>query len=294
MNEKQPLVSIVIPFYNAKSTILNAIKSVIYQSYLNWELILLDDGSTDDTVEQLKLINHKNIRLVSDGKNLGLAFRLNQMTKLSNGTYIARMDADDIMHPDRITKQVNYLINNPSVDVVCTSAISINNNYELLGIRDLDKLNMEPFEVFKKGSIIHPTVMASKEWFFNHKYNENFLRAQDRELWVRSLNDTKFSKIQEPLLYYTESSNYSSEKLLNSYRIERFIINLHGIKSLKSIEYLYLLTRSYVKSFIVYFLNKIGKLDILINERSKKFISYDQFNEYNNVLNQILKTEIPK
>src|SRR5690242_569481 len=105
-----PVVTIGLPFYNNRSTLELAIKSVIAQTYSNWNLILLDDGSTDGSREIAKnYVDDDKISLISDGINKGLICRLNQLAHLATGKYLARMDADDLMDPERIKKQVEYL-----------------------------------------------------------------------------------------------------------------------------------------------------------------------------------------
>ena len=100
------LVTIGIPFYNASQFLEYAIKSVINQTYTNWELILVDDGSTDDSLSIARSFNDQRIKILSDGVNKGLVSRLNEIILNSRGSYIARMDADDIMHFERIEKQI--------------------------------------------------------------------------------------------------------------------------------------------------------------------------------------------
>ncbi|MGL5269675.1 MAG: glycosyltransferase family 2 protein, partial [Selenomonadaceae bacterium] len=115
-------VSIGLPFYNDEKTLRYTIQSILLQSYTDWELILLDDGSTDGSLAIAKSIKDKRVRVVSDNENKGLAVRLNEIANLANGQYLARMDADDLMHPDRIKEQVLFLEENPEIDVVGTNA----------------------------------------------------------------------------------------------------------------------------------------------------------------------------
>ena len=113
MFNEYPLISIGIPFYNAEKYLKFAIQSVIAQSYQNWELILVDDGSSDNSLEiaQDFALKDARIRVICDGKNRKLPYRLNQLILESKGDFIARMDADDIMHPDRLLIQLTYLKN---------------------------------------------------------------------------------------------------------------------------------------------------------------------------------------
>ncbi|MCW1511070.1 glycosyltransferase family 2 protein, partial [Acinetobacter baumannii] len=98
------MISIGIPFYNAENFLANAIQSVINQSFKDWELILVDDGSTDKSLDIAREFEKKDnrIKVISDGLNLKLPARLNQIITISKYDFIARMDADDIMHPDRL------------------------------------------------------------------------------------------------------------------------------------------------------------------------------------------------
>lgn len=103
------LITIAIPAYNCEEYIDYAIQSVINQTYKNWELLLLDDGSTDGTLKKLKTYQTDNrIKVISDGLNKGLVFRLNQSIDLAHGQYYARMDADDIMSIHRIQYQIDF------------------------------------------------------------------------------------------------------------------------------------------------------------------------------------------
>src|SRR5215207_5701854 len=116
-----PRVTIGLPFYNAANTLASAVRSVFAQTYHDWELILVNDGSSDRSLEIADAVKDPRIRVMSDGRNKGLAARLNEITSSACGRYIARMDADDLMHPDRLARQVALLQTRPRVDVVGTA-----------------------------------------------------------------------------------------------------------------------------------------------------------------------------
>ncbi|HZZ80116.1 MAG TPA: glycosyltransferase family A protein, partial [Gemmataceae bacterium] len=128
-------VSIGIPFLNAKRLLADAVRSVFAQTCTDWELILIDDGSTDGSLDIVRDIHDPRVRLVSDGTNRGLCARLNQMVSLANGVYFARMDADDLMHPERIERQVAHLQANPQIDVLDTATYTVNDDLTPLGVR---------------------------------------------------------------------------------------------------------------------------------------------------------------
>ena len=113
---KEVFVTIAIPFYNAEKYLAQAIDSVVWQTYHNWELLLIDDGSTDRSLEIAKeyVLKDKRIKIFSDGDNKNLGYRLNQIPNLVDTLYLARMDADDLMDADRLKIQLDYLKNNIS------------------------------------------------------------------------------------------------------------------------------------------------------------------------------------
>ncbi|MEN6301484.1 MAG: glycosyltransferase family A protein, partial [Armatimonadia bacterium] len=115
-----PTVSVGIPFYNSEATLLNSVRSVFAQTFQDWELVLMDDGSTDGSLEVARSIDDPRVRVISDGKNLRLPGRLNALHRVTKGRYIARMDSDDLMHPRRLEEQVALLDERPDVDVVGT------------------------------------------------------------------------------------------------------------------------------------------------------------------------------
>ena len=108
------LVSIGLPFFNAGRMLTAALQSIFAQSLEDWELILLDDGSSDKSLHLAASIQDLRVRLFSDGRNRGLSYRLNQSALLARGKYLARMDADDVMHPDRLRRQIGFCRSTPT------------------------------------------------------------------------------------------------------------------------------------------------------------------------------------
>src|SRR5713226_5627186 len=117
-----PLVSVVLPVYNAGLTLPQALASIKLQTFREWELIFIDDGSTNGCMGGFSPSDDR-IRVVQDGRNLGLAARLNQGIDLARGKYLARMDQDDVAYPTRLERQVEFLDRNSSVDLAGTKAI---------------------------------------------------------------------------------------------------------------------------------------------------------------------------
>ena len=163
-------VTIAMSFYNDEKTLAIAIKSILYQSYSDWNLILLDDGSTDDSLKVAREFKDSRICVYSDGINKGLAPRLNEIVHMAKGKYIARMDADDIMHPERLKLQVEYLDKHKDIDVVGTEAYSVDRHNRILGKRMMKPIPQKMADVFKGSIFIHPTIMGKITWFENNLY----------------------------------------------------------------------------------------------------------------------------
>lgn len=283
------MVTIAIPFFNAEKYLLEAIKSVFAQTYTKWELILIDDGSTDNSLAIAKSINDPRVRVYSDGKNKRLAACLNEVTKLAKYDYIARMDADDLMMPDRIEKQLEILTKN-DVDIVTTGVYSVLNNLDIVGIRGANYESV----IFKdllsrKVGITHAALIAKKSWYQRNKYDESLSIAQDLDLWLRTSkkNDLKIISISEPLYIYREEDNVTKKKIIRAYRNERNMIRKYGDTSF-NIKIL----KSYLKSLVVHFLDLVGKIDLLQKNRGNKVITEQSVTRFNEAIAKIKNTKV--
>jgi len=199
-------VTIGVPFYNSEKYIGTAIRSILSQTFDDFELILSDDGSTDASLDIARSFNEPRIKIISDGVNRGIVYRLNEQIKLARGEYFARMDSDDIMFPDRIEKQVNYLNENRSADVIGSHAIVIDSDNSILGKR-ISKINNTATDIFNNIPFIHPSVMGRTEWFRKYFYAEGVDGAEDADLWKRSFGESVFCLVEEPLLFYRDPLN---------------------------------------------------------------------------------------
>lgn len=280
-------ISVGIPFYNAENFLSDTITSIISQTYKNWELILVDDGSSDSSLKIANYYAQKNsrIRVISDGKNKKLPIRLNQLISESKGDYIARMDADDIMHPQRLEKQIDFLQKNQQYDLVSSGLISINNQNEVKGFRCVSQL----YDEFSKPSlnypVVHPSVMARKSWYLRNQYSERYPRAEDFELWTRSIinNDFRMAVLPDLLLYYREEGNLSIVKIINSYNDTKKIYSKYHSKNALDKEILKLNLKILAAKIFYY----TGNLQKLANRRNKKFDHVDLEN-YQKLLNQVV------
>lgn len=286
-------VTIGIPFYNAEATLLDAIRAVFAQTHTNWELILIDDGSTDRSLKLAQTINDPRVTVYSDGENRRLAARLNQLTKLANYDFIARMDADDMMAPNRIETLLEILVNNDKYDLASCGTYSIKNDGSFNGYRGADEQNYT-FErlLDKSQGFLHAGLIARKSWYERNTYNELLLLGQDSDLWLRAakVGDFRAISIKEPLYMYREEGNVTPQKLLRAYKLER---NNHARMIDKKRDKLKYITKSFVKSGVVKAMNITGTLDYLLHRRNKKDVSSESIAQFNKLMIKVSSTTIP-
>lgn len=281
-------VSIGIPFYNAENFLADAINSVIKQSFKDWELILVNDGSTDKSLEIARFYEKKDsrIRVISDGFNKKLPYRLNQIINQSKYEYIARMDADDLMHPDRIKIQLDYLKDNKDYDLISTGLVSITAGNIVKGYRSVQKV-IKSDGHSKNFPVIHASVLAKKSWFLRNNYSLDFPRAEDYELWCRAAgkNDFKIIVIPDLLYFCREEGNIFPHKLIKSYKDGLSIRKLYGIGGN---------FRDTLK--VIYKCNMVRLLSIfkleqsLSRRRNLKFDVQSDINQQQKNLNKILES----
>lgn len=280
-------VTIGIPFYNNQEYLALAIESVINQSFVDWELILVDDGSSDSSLEIAKRFERKDsrIRVISDGENKKLPYRLNQIIDESRGEYIARMDADDLIHPNRLEVQMRFLEKNAQYDLVTTGVVSIDNSNKVYGYRHVKDIYTDFNVVRRAYPIIHASVLAKKEWYKRNKYDESYSRSQDFELWCRTItqNDLRMAVIPQLLYYYREEGNLDAKKILVAYdygfEIYSKYYNGFNIK-----EYL----KFKFKKNVVLIMESFGLLQNLAKIRNNKNISSNIITEHQKVVNSIV------
>jgi glycosyltransferase involved in cell wall biosynthesis len=204
---QQPVISIILPAYNAAMYIEQTINSLLLQSFTNFELLIIDDGSTDDTATIIKKFTDSRIVFIKNEQNLGLIKTLNKAALLSKGKYIARMDADDIALPERLQLQKEYLNTNISVAAVAGWVNFINEKSEITGVWALDRLTNTAATIkkalLKENCIAHPSVMIRAEILQKFKYCEKQQHVEDYDLWLRLFaKGYAVEKVQQPVLNY--------------------------------------------------------------------------------------------
>lgn len=290
---KDIYVTICIPFYNAESTLLDSVRSVFAQTHESWELILIDDGSTDQSLKIAQSIADPRVTVYSDGENRKLAGRLNQLVSIAKYDFIARMDADDLMAPNRIETLLEILVNNDKYDLASCGTYSIKNDGSFNGYRGADEQNYTFKGLLDKSQgFLHAGLIARKSWYERNRYNELLPLGQDSDLWLRAakLGDFRAISIKEPLYMYREEGNVTPQKLLQAYKLER---NNHACMIDKKRDKLKYITKSFVKSTVVKVMNITGTLDYLLHRRNRKDTSSEGIAQFNKLMTKISSTTIP-
>lgn len=210
--EIKPLVSIVIPVHNGQEYIIEAIDSCLNQTYENIETIIVDDKSTDGTLKILKEYGEK-ITVISVEKQNGLGNVINIGIRASKGQYIARMDADDVMYPSRIKKQVEYMQSNPNcvavggqIDIIDKDGNITDHREYAIEDKDIKK-NMFLFQPFA-----HPAVTLRKTALEEvGLYPENMWKVEDVKLFFLLSKKGEFHNIEDTVLKYRMTFNTQSQ-----------------------------------------------------------------------------------
>lgn len=202
-----PLVSVIIPVYNAELFIEKAILSILNQTHKNLEVIVIDDGSTDSSASIISRITQNDARITYlSRENKGLVYTLNEMLSLCSSQYIARMDADDISEPYRIEVQLNLLMKRSDLAMVGSQTSLIDECGHIVGRRNYPTKSRYIETYFLYGNpIAHPTVMFNRyivgaELYYSDKPEHK--NVEDIELWLRILRSKKIENIATSLLKY--------------------------------------------------------------------------------------------
>lgn len=202
-SSSKKLVSVVMPVFNSELFVKEAIESILNQTYEDFELIIINDGSTDKSDFIIKEFNDPRIRYVNNSTNKGIVSTINEGILLSNGKYIARMDADDIALPSRFIKQVEFLEANPNYKLCGSRAIAINKDGE-----QIHKLNRptktDKIKVFNffRNAFIHPTIMADATLLKSIGFTEDYKYAEDYFTFSQFAMNYNVANLKEPLLLY--------------------------------------------------------------------------------------------
>lgn len=227
------MISILMATYNREKLLQRAIDSVLNQTYKNWELIICDDCSTDNSYKLLENYRnkHSNIKLIKNEKNIGLTKSLNKLLEQVSGSFIARLDSDDYYHPEKLEKQINFLEINKDIDFVGTMGQTmdydgnfITNNYIDNVIPSGNKNTIKKNMLVDGKNCIIGTSPLYHKYIFDKigKYDEIMYTAQDYNIHLRMLQFFNYDMLKEKLYFYTQCPNNKNNSVQRSKKSAEF------------------------------------------------------------------------
>ena len=205
MKTKEPAVSVIMAVYNGAQYLLPTLLSIRSQTFTDYEFIIVNDGSTDETQSIIEGFLDPNIRLINNSKNMGQTASLNVGLKHARGTYIARTDAGDISSPERFRKQIHYLKNHPHIDILGTDALEYDRRGNFCGHVFLSNRSSAILQrIFFACPVVHVSVMMRRDCMDQlGGYDESYKVLADYGLWGRALqHGFKFWNLREVLTGY--------------------------------------------------------------------------------------------
>lgn len=213
-----PLVSIMIPVFNAEKTLPLAIPSLLQQTYKNWKAIIVNDGSTDGTKQYLESLNDPRFKVIHFQKNKGRPYARQAALEAAEGKYLAFLDADDFYHPEKLEKQVRLMEENPDVDLVSCANASFDSDFNLLTVRGKGVKKVQKFLLTNKLNCALRTSILRLNKAKEIKFNLRLKHAQDTDFLSRYLDGNLYMIMPEVLYYYSEFVSVTGKKIIKTYK----------------------------------------------------------------------------
>lgn len=273
------MISIILATYNNEKTISSAIKSILNQSHSNFELIIVNDFSNDNTKEKIKSFKDNRIIYIENESNIGRSQSRNKGFLKAKGDFIAIMDGDDISIPERLKIQLNYLLKNPNVKLVGSNIIYFT-DHKVIG---LSKLKLYPNNNFnfilRTIGLPNVTWMARADFFKKFNYNPKIVSAEDQDLLLKAYDYSQFTLLNDPLVFVRIPKNINIKyKLKQLYNL--LISRIFYICRKKLLYYIPLVILIYIIQSILFIL----KINIRYQNQNSNSNS-----KYQNLLNKLIK-----
>jgi len=241
-----PLASIVMPVYNSAETVADVIESVLSQTWQDFSLIVVDDGSTDNSSDVIGSFDDPRIILLENGENKGIEYSLNRGVKAADCGWVFRLDSDDQCAPSRLQTQLEYLKNNPQVWVLGSWAeLLFDDGSVSLGVLPLQDEQIKARLLFHS-SFFHPAVAIRRSLFDHVHYSAKYPRAEDYDLWCKfaANREASFYNLPDALIKYRISTQGvslagRSEQLASSQNVRKMFLHRLGVEADKPSMQLY-------------------------------------------------------
>lgn len=281
-NVKTPSLSVLMPVYNASAFLQDAIQSVLDQTFEDFEFIIINDGSVDDSECIIQRFQDERIRYIRNDVNIKLIKTLNYGFSLARGKYVARIDADDICKTDRFEKQLAFLESHPEIGVLGSYASIIDEHSQEIGECVYPKEHaVIALDLVRYNPMVHPTIMLRASLVKEEAilFDEHFVHAEDYELWTRLITKTKFANLTEKLILYRKhsaqiSSVYTKEQILLNKQISIKYLETIGWKHLLAIKWYFSLDERIMFSF---YEGLVAYHSIFQEHRNRKYFSEKHF-----------------
>jgi glycosyltransferase involved in cell wall biosynthesis len=208
-----PAVSVLLPVHNGASYLSEAVASILRQTYADFELLVVNDGSTDGTASILRNCADYRLTVIENERNLGVIPSLNRGLITARSEFVARMDADDIAFPERLRRQVDFLHGHPQVGL-CGTWFQTFGTARPKAVRPPTQPEDLAARLFYESPLAHSSVMFRRALFVDHglQYSLDYPHAEDYELWVRTAEFTGLANVPEVLLQYRQHGEQMSNR----------------------------------------------------------------------------------
>jgi glycosyltransferase involved in cell wall biosynthesis len=230
----RPLVSVLMPVYNAEKHLKEAIDSILIQSYAHFEFLIINDGSKDRSETIIKSCKDERITLIINPENKGLIYSLNYGISLCKGKYIVRMDADDISLPERIEEQIKFMEQHPEVSVCGCDYTQFTAASETRYHAASNHDEILSFMIFNS-SVVHPSLIlrTSVLQTLDPVFNAGYQHSEDYELWSKLITVSKFSAVNKLLFRYriheSQVTNvHNTQQLASANKVRKELLNKLG------------------------------------------------------------------
>lgn len=280
-NNSSPLVCVIMPVYNGEKTLRYALASLLYQTYENWVCIIVNDGSNDGTKQILDTLSDSRFRVYHLDKNCGRGIARDEALKHAKGKYLAYLDADDLMHKDKLAMQVEFMESHPQVILCSCDFITISENFDAL--RACSKGQIISENIFRYGQVLPlllGAIMVRLDRAKTFNYNHNLDVGEDYDFFARCCDGYKYGNIN-CYLYYYMMNNTTNKKLLyyqfNSLNMCKAKWEM-GLRWNAFISYIKRLMKICIYILILPFV-KANR--IMVNRYGRKYPSQHLIDEYN-------------
>lgn len=273
-----PHITVGLPFFDEERHLGDAIRSVLAQTVTDFELLLVDDGSRDGSLAIARSFDDPRIVVVADGERRHLPARLNEIVRRARAPYVARVDADDVMHPTRLERQLAVFDAEPACDVVGTWVVLVDGDGRPFAVGEGTSLPPSPREALVHGVLAHATVLGKTAWFLSNPYDETLTRAEDRDLWCRTVAHAAFRVVPECL--YVVRVDVDKKSFLSAYvesqRQNQRIFAKYGPSTVGRVETARLIIAARAKSVIMKSLMRLGLASRLVRRRGRAPTVHEQ------------------